>query len=285
MDKNYILYEHPAANIARIVLNRVETRNSQDTDFLYQLNDAFDRAAQDDEAKVIVLASNGPHFSSGHDLREQNHAKNRDQYRVVSTASGYHRPGAEGRIAREEEVYFQFSERWRNLPKPTIAAVQGRCIAGGLMLVWPCDLIVAAEDATFEDITVAMGIGGVEYFAHPWELGNRLAKEMLFTGRPVTAQEAHRCGMVNRVVPSHDLQAETLSLASLIARQSSFALQMTKRAVNAAEDAQGRRQAMETAFALHQLAHSHCMEVYGVPIDPNGTFGKGAKKTTSERAP
>ena len=176
-----ILYETPAQHVARIVLNRPETRNSQDTRLLYELNDAFDIAAQDDTVKVIILAANGPHFSAGHDLREQNSYQKMSEFQTVGTWCGFTCAGAEAQMAREKEIYIGFSERWRNVPKPTIAAVQGRCVAGGLMLVWPCDIIIASDDAQFSDPVVSFGIGGVEFFQHPWEVGVRKAKEMLFT--------------------------------------------------------------------------------------------------------
>jgi enoyl-CoA hydratase len=270
MTQTAILYEQPAPHVARILLNRPEARNAQDTRLLYALNDAFDRAAQDPDVRVIILAATGPHFSSGHDLRESAADADMSQYPTVGTWCGFECAGAEGRMAREKEIYIGFSERWRNIPKPTIAQVQGKCIAGGLMLVWPCDLVVAAEDAAFMDNTVSMGVGGAEYFAHPWELGVRKAKEMLFTADWLTAQEAQRLGMVNHVVPPDRLADFTLALAERIALKPLFALKLAKEAVNAAQDAQGRLPAMQTAFALHQLAHSHNMLVHGLPIDPSG---------------
>lgn len=265
-----LLYETPAPHIARIVLNRPDTRNAQDTRLLYELNDAFDKAAQDNDVKVIILAANGPHFSSGHDLRERDtHAAMKD-YPTVGTWCGFECAGAEAQMAREKEIYIGFSERWRNIPKPTIAEVQGKCIAGGLMLVWPCDIIVAADDAAFLDNTVSMGVGGAEFFNHPWELGVRKAKELLFTADWLSAQEAEKLGMVNHVVPRYELTTFTLTLAEKIATKPLFALKLAKEAVNAAQDAQGRSSAMQTAFALHQLAHSHNMQVHGMLIDPSG---------------
>lgn len=264
-----VLYERPAPYVARLVLNRPETRNAQDTALLYALNDAFDRAAADDEVKVIILAGAGPHFSSGHDLRERNPIAQMGAFETVGTWCGFACAGAEGWMAREKEIYIGLSERWRNIPKPTIAEVQGKVIAGGLMLIWPCDLIVAAEDAAFLDNTVAMGVGGAEFFAHPWEVGVRKAKEMLFTADWLSAQEAKALGMVNHVVPAVELTAFTLALAEKIAAKPMFALKLAKEAVNAAQDAQGRVPAMTTAFALHQLAHSHNMQVHGQLIDPS----------------
>lgn len=277
-EPRHIRFETPREAIARVVLARPETRNAQDTQFLYELNDAFDRAVQDDAIKVIILSADGPHFSSGHDLREGDGFDNQSKYRAVGTWGPPTGDGAAPMLAREQEIYLGFSERWRNLSKPTIAQVHGKCIAGGLMLCWPCDLIVASDTAEFQDPTLLMGIAGVEFFAHPWELGPRKAKEMLFTADVLTAAEAHRLGMVNHVVAEAELEAFTLDLAARIAAKPMFALRLAKWAVNAAEDAQGRREAMQTAFALHHLAHSHHMQAFGMPIDP-GFVRPGAGKS------
>src|SRR5690606_35598371 len=121
---NTIVYEKPREKVARVSLNRPESRNAQDTTLLHELNDAFDKAAHDDTVSVIILAANGPHFSSGHDLREPDLMKKLNDFRPVGTWSNFGAPGAEGWMAREKELYLGFSERWRNIPKPTIAAVQ-----------------------------------------------------------------------------------------------------------------------------------------------------------------
>jgi len=269
-DFQTLLYQEPAQYIARIVLNRPDTRNAQDTRLLYELNNAFDKAAHNDGIKVIILAAAGPHFSSGHDLRERDPHARMKEFTTVGTWCGFECAGAEAQMAREKEIYVGLCERWRNIPKPTIAEVQGKCIAGGLMLIWPCDLIVAGEDAQFLDNTVSMGVGGAEYFAHPWEVGPRKAKEMLFTADWLSASEAKALGMVNHVVPLAELEDFTIELAKRIAKKPLFALKLAKEAVNAAQDAQGRISAMQTSFALHQLAHSHNMQVHGMLIDPTG---------------
>jgi enoyl-CoA hydratase len=264
-----ILYQTPSEGVARIVLNRPEKRNAQNTLMLYELNSAFERAAEDDTVKVVILAANGPHFSAGHDLSEDDRLANMDEFKSVGLWCGYACAGAEGHMGFEKEVYLGFSERWRNFAKPTIAEVQGKCIAGGLMLVWPCDIIIAADDAQFCDNTVNMGIAGAEFFNHPWELGVRKAKELLFTADTFDAAEAKRLGMVNHVVPIAELQSTTLALAQKIATKPMFALKLLKEAVNSAEDNMGRANAMKTSFALHQLSHSHNMELYGLRADPN----------------
>ncbi len=269
-DLETVLYERPADHVARIVLNRPDARNAQNTQMLYDLNTAFDRAARDDAVKVIMLAGNGPHFSSGHDLRESNAYDNMDDHETVGTWCGWHCAGAEAQMAREREIYIGFSERWRNIPKPTIAEVQGKVIAGGLMLIWPCDIIIAAEGSMFLDNTVSMGVGGVEYFGHPWEVGARKAKEMLFTADWLSAEDARALGMVNHVVPAAELSDFALAMAERIAAKPMFALKLAKEAVNAAQDCSGRLNAMQTAFALHHVAHSHNMQVHGLLVDPTG---------------
>jgi enoyl-CoA hydratase len=266
----YILYETPEDGIARIVLDRPEAANAQDTKFLYELNDAFDRAAHDEDIRVIILAANGKHFSSGHDLAEQDWHQKMHDYDTVGTMCGFTCAGAEAQMSREEEIYIGFSERWRNIPKPTIAAVQGKCIAGGLMLAWPCDLIIATEDASFSDPTVSFGVGGVEFFNHVWEVGVRKAKEMLFTSDALNARDALALGMVNKVVARDELENAAMDMARKIAAKSRFALKLTKKAVNACQDAQGRELAMQNAFHLHQLAHTHWLKLYDVLLDPTG---------------
>lgn len=249
-----LIYEKPEDHIARIWLNRPDARNAQDTHLLYELNDAFDAAMADDAVKVVILAAKGPHFSAGHDLRESNPNA---QHKRVGTWTADNWDGAEAYYCREKEIYEGFCRRWRDLAKPTIASVQGKAIAGGLMLVWPCDFVIASEDATFQDNTMFMGIPGVEYFAHTWELGIRKAKEFLMTGQPITAAEAQTAGMVNRVVPRDDLEAETLAFARSIADKPSFALKLAKDAINAAFHAQGFENIQRAAFNAHHLAHTH----------------------------
>lgn len=279
---NLVTYEMAAPRVARITLNRPERRNAQNTRLLYALNEAFDRAAADDDVHVIILAANGPHFSSGHDLDEVGSGeahRNIQEEATVGTWCGFGCAGAEAQMAYEKEAYFGLSERWRNIPKPTIAQVHGKVITGGLMLVWPCDLIIASTDATFQDTAVDLGVCGVEFFNHPYELGVRKAKEFLFRSNVLTAADAHAAGMVNHVVERDDLEAFTLSIANEIARKPLFALKLAKEAVNAAQDAAGRSTVMQSAFGHHQLTHAHNMLVHGMLMDPtNLAKGKARSK-------
>ncbi len=269
-----IRYDSPATGVARITLARPDARNAQNKKMLYEINSAFDRAAQDKDIKVIVLAADGPHFSSGHDLKDSTPIS---AFEPVSNWGGFDQPGAEGYMALEEEIYLGLCWRWRNLPKPTIAQVQGKTIAGGLMLIWVCDLIIASDDATFSDPVVAFGVNGVEYFAHPWEVGVRKAKEMLFTGDAVSASEAKALGMVNQVVPRDELEKRTLELAVKIAARPSMGLRLAKQSVNQTQDAQGLWTALQAAMSLQQLGHSNNMQVHKLLIDPRGMMKAPSK--------
>jgi enoyl-CoA hydratase len=268
-DKEFarVRIERPGAEIMRIVLSRPEAANAQDVRMLYELNDAFEIGAQDDGVKVIILAADGDHFSAGHDLKETWRI---DGKPPVSCWGGFELPGAEGWMATEEELFLGLCWRWRNLPKPTIAAVQGKTIGGGLMLVWSCDLIVASAEATFADPVVAFGVNGHEFFVHAWEFGARKAKELLFTGGNLGAAEARALGMVSRVVERDELEDATLQLAQRIARMPSMGLKLAKQAVNQSLDAQGQWTAVQSAFSLHQVGHSHHREVYGMGVHPDG---------------
>ncbi len=251
MDEDQILYE-VTDKIAVITLNRPQKANAQTMELLDDLNAAWQRAAADDEVRVIVLRGNGKHFSAGHDMNSGTAPPEKITLEYI--------------YKLEARKYLEYSLRWRNVPKPSIAAVQGKCIAGGLLLVWPCDLIVAAENAEFSNPVVYMGIGGVEYHGHTWELGARKAKEILFTGRAVTAREAEQAGMVNRVVPLDRLGDETMDLAKHIAQMDPFGLRQAKRAVNQTLDVQGFYAAIQSVFDIHQTGHGNALSVGGYPI-------------------
>jgi enoyl-CoA hydratase len=267
-DWNHIRYDVPAERVARITLARAEMANAQNYLMISELNEAFDVAARDDEIRCIVLAADGKHFSSGHDLADLD--PDMDELHTIGTQCHFDADGAEGYMAREAEMYVGMCWRWRNIAKPTIASVQGKVIAGGLMLVWPMDLVICSEEATFSDPVVAFGVNGHEYFTHPYEAGARLAKEMLFTGRAITAQEALMHGMVNKVVPRDELESATLEMAAHIAKRPMFGLTLAKQSVNNALDAMGQYTALQSAFGLHHVGHSHNRLKFDSLVDPSG---------------
>ena len=252
----FVLYE-AKDKIAAITLNRPEARNAQNKQLLDELDACWTKAAQDDDVRVIVLKANGPHFSSGHDM----------SVRPGETPVVDFKAGGLAAIFNYERVhYLGYSRKWRDVPKPSIAAVQGACIAAGMMLCWPCDLIVAAENAFFSDPVLRMGIGGVEYHGHTWEFGARKAKELLFTACRFDAHEAHRLGMVNRVVPTEKLEEETFALARQIAEMHPFALAQAKRIVNNTLDIMGQHNALQAGFDVHTTGHGHAISVAGYPV-------------------
>lgn len=266
-DYQHINYELPRPGVARIVMNRPGKRNAQGVTMTYELDDAFRRACHAGDVSVIILAAAGDHFSAGHDI-----GGSEPWMPITGQSRGlwgdYDGPGWEGDYARERELYLDMTERWRNAPKPTIAEVQGAVISGGVMLAWACDLIVCADDASFRDNTAGdMAVPGVEFFQHPFEMGVRKAKEWLFTADWMPAVEAERRGMVNHVVPRENLNDFTLDLATRIAVNNRFTLKLIKQSINHAQDAMGRRQAMDYGFALHQIGHLQNMLIHGHMID------------------
>jgi enoyl-CoA hydratase len=247
--------------VATVTMNRPEYRNAQNSAMTYALDAAFTRAVDDDEIKVVVLAGAGKHFSAGHDIGTPGRDVDRSfERKAVMWWDHVGKEGGASRYARESEVYVGMCRRWREIPKPTIAMVQGACIAGGLMLAWSCDLVIASDDAFFADPVVRMGIPGVEYFAHPWQMGARYAKEFLFLGERVGADRAKELGMVNRVVPRESLEAEVMSVAEKIAAMPALGLALTKKAVNQCEDQMGLRDGIDSVFGLHHFAHAHNAE-------------------------
>ena len=253
-------------SIALVTLNRPEYRNAQNSAMTYALDSAFHQAAMDGAVRVIVLRGAGDHFSAGHDIGSPGRDIDVSYPRVTMWPDHVNKPGVESRLNRESEVYLELVRRWRDLPKPTIAMVHGACVAGALMLAWACDLVIASDDAFFADPVLRMGAPGVEYFAHPFQMGARFAKEFLFLGERVGAERARELGMINRVVPRASLEEETLAVARKIAEMPPMALTLAKKAVNFAEDEMGLRASMDHSFALHQLAHASSAETSGNPI-------------------
>ena len=260
MTDDVVRYERRGP-VAVVTMNRPEYRNAQNSKMTYALDAAFYRAVDDDSVKAIILEGEGKHFSAGHDIGSPERDAHLTHQRKASLWWDHvGKEGAESRFARESEVYVGMCRRWREIPKPMIAKVQGACIAGGLMLAWICDLIVASDDAFFADPVVRMGIPGVEYFAHPWVMPPRIAKEFLYTGDRMSAQRAYEVGMVNRLVPRDSLDSSVAELAEKIAAMPRMGLALTKKAVNQAEDLQGMHAGMDSAFGLHHLAHAHNAE-------------------------
>ena len=228
--------------VRRILLAREAQRNAQSQQMLDELMAAFDAARVDDSVNVVVLGCKGAHFSAGHDLKQAQ--AERSNFTV------------EERWAYEELRYFDYSMKIWDFPKPTIAQVQGACVAGGFMIANMCDLVVASESAYFSDpVGHTLGAAATEVLIHPWVMGARKAKEMLFTGGKISAQEAKEMGMVNRVVSDAELPDAAMALAQQIAKAPPFGLHLIKRSINRTLDSQGLRTALAAHFDTHQLSH------------------------------
>jgi enoyl-CoA hydratase len=263
----YVTYEElEGGEIVRILLNRPETRNAQNRGLLVDLDDAMGRAEEDDSVRVVILGGVGPLFSSGHDMGSKEARAERmpgpDQHRTA-TINGATRQGAEARMLQEWHYYFSNTLRWRNLRKITVAQVNGTVYSAGLMLMWACDLIVAADDVLFADVVgTRLGMCGMEYFGHPWEFGPRRTKEMMLTGDAIDVQEAHRLGMVSKIFPEAELAAQTLAYAKRIAAVPTMTALMIKESVNQTVDNMGFYNSLQACFTLHQLNHSHWAEIH-----------------------
>jgi enoyl-CoA hydratase len=219
-----------------ITLNRPQYRNAQGYRMLDEIDSAFDLARADEDVRVVLVRGAGGVFSTGHDLGTPEGI----EYRRALGA----KPGI--------QTYDQFKKynldlllKWRNFPKPTIAAVEGYCIYAGWMLAAAMDVVFASETAEF--------LGGfVEYNTIPWDIGVRRAKELVFESRFIGADEAARYGLVNRVLAPADLERESFAWARRVAENSPEALRMAKIQMNKAQDAQGFTNAVEDSLGDYQ---------------------------------
>jgi len=276
-----VLYE-AVDGVAWLTMNRPQFHNAQNSQMTYALDAAFRRAVDDAAVKAIVLAGEGKHFSAGHDIGTPGRdiALSFDRVHLLPDHVG--KPAAEFLYTREQEVYLGMCRRWRDLPKPTIAMVQGACIAGGLMLAWVCDLIVASDDAFFQDpVSRLMGIPGVEYFAHGFELPPRVAKEFLLLGDRMPAERAYGFGMVNKVVSRDALRSTVAEMAAKLAEQGSLGMWLTKQAIHQVEDLRGKRSAMDAVFHMHHFAHAQNDLTTGNSL--GGVTGKSAAADNRDR--
>jgi enoyl-CoA hydratase len=236
-DYRSILYD-VTDGVAVVSLNRPQYRNAQSRILLEEMDEAFSKAAADRDVRVVILRGEGQHFSAGHDLGTPEQIADREERPDE--------PGIRGRYKRGYDLFVDMSLRWRDLEKPTIAAVQGYCIFGGWMIASAMDLIFAADDAMFL-------ASAFQYFTPPWDLGARKTKEILFESRFITAQEAKQHGLVNRVYPRDQLDARTMAYARRVAENDPFLVRMAKAAVNQTQDIQGFPAAIRDAYALYVI--------------------------------
>ena len=230
---------------AVITLNRPEVLNAQNEAMKDELADAFRAADADPDVRVVVLRGAGRAFSSGHDLK----SFPRDPLAFGAPSADKWFEGDTEMVRRIfHEAIFEKCMAVHYTRKPTIAQVHGYCIAGGWLLASMCDLIIAADDARFRDPVVLMAAGGLELLVEPWDVGVRKAKELMWTGDYLEADEAYRLGLVNRVVPRDRLEEETMRIARRVALSPPATLQATKRSINRMLDGMGWRKSHEQHF-------------------------------------
>jgi enoyl-CoA hydratase/carnithine racemase len=232
--------------VRRIVLNRPAARNAQNAALLRALEAACADTARTESVRVVVLAGNGPSFSAGHDLKEA----------VVNPEYRANLETAEGRLWQEADLFVRPIEALRDLRVPTIARVQGHCLAASLMLIGAVDLVVAAEDAVFASrVTRDMGAADVELPSLAWAVGERRAKQLLWTSAALSASDAQALGLVNWVVPEAELDAKVASVVESLLEVPREALALSKLSLRFMEDRRGRSDASAYHFMAHQLSH------------------------------
>lgn len=225
--------------ILSVVLDRPEKRNALDAAMLAALDEAIEQADRDDSVRVVVLRATGEHFCAGFDLGTV------DAEELV-----------EDRFRRERAALFERGLRIRAVDKPTIASVQGACVAAGLLLSQMCDLVVADGDAYFYDPLPRMGGVGLELLIQPWDIGVRRAKRYLFTAEKIPAADALELGMITDLAEPGKLAETTDELARKVAEMPPVTLSLLKRSLNRTQDLMGMRDALEQHFALHEFGHA-----------------------------
>jgi enoyl-CoA hydratase len=247
MNDDTVLYE-VVGHVATITMNRPDAANAQSTALIDGIDHFLDVADADDEVRVVILAGSGKHFSAGHDLKAIVGGEPDPWTQIRETP--------EGKFRHEQVMYYDRCKRLYSFRKPTIAQVQGAAVAAGLMLACMCDLIVAADDAVFSNPVLRMTGAGVELLVEPWELGIRKAKEFLWTGEKIDAQEAWRLGLVNRVVPAAELAARTMELAERVALVPPTTAQVTKDTINNTATLMGKEESWKYHFMAHHWMHN-----------------------------
>jgi enoyl-CoA hydratase len=262
--------------VCTITLDRPEVANAQDTQLLDELDAAFDLADEDDDVRVVVLAGEGKHFSAGHDLKQL--LAEGDRWAKL-------RDTPEGKWRHEQVMYFDRCVKIRDFRKPTIAAVQGGCSAAGLMLACMCDLIVAADDASFSNPVLRMTGAGVELLVEPWELGPRKAKEFLLCAETLDADDAERLGLVNKVVPRGELAKATREMADKVALVPPVTAQAVKDSINRMLDFQGQRESWRYHFIMHQFVSNTATALDAMEARKRGGMDAVRAEQRGEKSP
>jgi enoyl-CoA hydratase/carnithine racemase len=236
-----VLFVEDLGPVRRLTLNRPDVLNALNTALVEDLSAALSRAAEDEAARVVVIRGSGRAFCAGYDLKEE--AAHLAEHGPMDVAAW--REGLAHDVGKMLEIF--------DHPKPIIGEVHGYCLGGGCDLMMMCDLAIASDDAVFGEPEIRFG-SGVVTMIMPWLIGARRAKELLLTGEDrVSADEAWRLGLVNRVVTRASLEEETLALAGKIAAMDPIALSLTKRSINRSMEIAGFREALAANVDLDAI--------------------------------
>lgn len=237
MNKTDVLLYEKAGKVGRIVINRPSARNAFNQELVEKLGGFIRKADQDPDTNVIVISAVGEKaFSAGFDIKESIGEPIVDM------------------TPRRENTSMELNT-WREVwkcKKPVIASVQGFCIGGGLHLAFMCDLIVASVDAMFGEPEVAFSYVP-DILIEPWKLPMNKARQLLYLGEYMTAEELRECGVVNKVVPFGRLEEETMKIANRLAEMPPDTMAMLKYQVNKTYEIQGMVNAMDFAAEIFSL--------------------------------
>lgn len=282
-----VVYEKDGA-VASIILNRPDKANAQNSQLVWDFDECLDDAQGDYDVKVVVIRANGKGFCSGHAVMDG--PMGFPEF-VKAAEHGHPWQG------QAELFLWPVMHLWE-FPKPTIAAVQGYALGGGSYFALIPDIVIAADDAYFQmPLVQGLGFPGGETMMEPWLFMNyHRAYEYLYTSQTVNAEEAHRMGMVNRVVPRAELEQVALTMAHQIAEAPLTTLMGTKAMVKQAWELMGQRVHWQNSITMMELV-GHAGDVgawrkqnleRGYPGGPRGVakarFAEAAQRVAEARS-
>lgn len=275
MKYQHIIYQ--PGTVARITLNRPNYLNAQSYQMLEEMDSAFDRAENDQSCGAVVLSGNGKSFCVGHDIGTEEDEKYKQEHGYTTYAN----IDLPKWFEQMRKLYVEYTLRWRNLAKPTIAMVHGYCIFAGWMVAAAMDILFASEDALFLP-------GFTEYFSVPWDIGSRKAREILFEHRFITAREAQAYGFVNRIFPLEQLEKETMNYAGRVAEnclKNTSWVRFCKFSINQMEEAGGFTSEINASFNNFCLMTMNYGSALASPEEGGFARTKAAKRNLEMTRP
>jgi enoyl-CoA hydratase len=267
VDKLETIVADLSAPVATITLNRPERKNAVDPQMIEEFDFLFTTLKARDDITVVVIKGAGTSFCSGYDIKAH--------FRGAGMGEAEPKRPQYEDLQWNRDTVARWSQLW-DMPKVTIAQVQGYCLAGGLMIALQCDLVYVAEDAKIGQPMARKMAMTPDFSLWPLTIGVRQTKELLFTGDLVTGVEAAALGMVNRALPADELDDFVAWIAGRIALASPGMLQSHKFAVNEVADAIGYREMLTAAIHADTIQHY---------LDENHDFRKSVQESPDMHGP